>query len=189
MSTIFEVAPQAWRDDLMPASFRNALFHCEGNARESGRRIVEHEFPKKDLPYAEDMGRMARSFTIRAYLIVFQREQDSLFMKDYRIPRDRLIDALEREGPGELQLPTQSKQIVVCTRYRLNEEERFGGYCTMDITFQEYGVDPLFYTAPSNTASSLNSAAGALRQQTQRTLAPPNPSIGTGLPSSGQIDV
>jgi prophage DNA circulation protein len=195
MSTIFEVAtrqrgsiyqtsPQAWRDDLMPASFRNAYFHCESNARESGRRIVEHEFPKKDLPYAEDMGRMARSFTIRAYLIVFQREQDSsLFMKDYRIPRDRLIDALEREGPGELQLPTQPKQIVVCTRYRLNEEERFGGYCTMDITFQEYGVDPLLMVAPPDTASVIQGLAAQLRSQVQRTLQPPNPSRGTGLPA------
>jgi prophage DNA circulation protein len=180
MSTIFDV-PSAWRGSLMPAYFRQARFHCETNAVESGRRIVEHEFPKKDLPYAEDMGRHFREFTIRGYLIVFPRDDDDqLAQRDYRIPRDRLIVELEKEGPGQLQLPTQPIQDVVCTRYRLTEEERFGGFCTIDMTFQEYGIDPLLLVAPPNTASVLAGIAAQLRSQVQRTLKPPNPSIGTG---------
>jgi prophage DNA circulation protein len=183
MSTIYEANPTAaWRGDLMPAFFRQARFHCEMNARESGRRIVEHEFPKKDLPYAEDMGRHYREFTIRGYCMVFPRDEDTLFQIDYRKPRDALIEALESEGPGMLQLPTQPQQQVVCTRYRLTEEEKFGGYCTIDMTFQEYGVDPLIMVAPPNTANVLQGMAAQLRSQVQRALAPPNPSIGTGLP-------
>ena len=54
--------PSAWRGSLLPASFNGARFHTETNSRESGRRIVEHQFPKKELPYAEDMGRQAREF-------------------------------------------------------------------------------------------------------------------------------
>jgi prophage DNA circulation protein len=183
MSTIFEANPNAiWRQELMPAYFRLARFHCEANARESGRRIVEHEFPKKDLPYAEDMGRHFREFTIRGYCIVFPQNDDLLYSRDYRQPRDALITELEREGPGTLQLPTQPQQQVVCTRYRLTEEEKFGGFCTIDMTFQEYGVDPLLLVAPPNTANVLQGMAAQLRQQVQRALAPPNPSIGTGLP-------
>ena len=49
----------AWRSKWMPAKFRNARFHVESAVRESGRRIVSHEFPKRDVPYAEDMGRRA----------------------------------------------------------------------------------------------------------------------------------
>jgi prophage DNA circulation protein len=216
MTTIFDASPGAvWRQELMPASFRGAYFHCESNARESGRRIVEHEFPKKDYPYAEDMGRHFREFTIRGYCIVFPvvtdqqrqllvnsfghsqqrgvpvvlpppqwQDPNQLFVNDYRIPRDLLLTALETEGPGDLQLPTQQLQSVVCTRYRLTEEEKFGGYCVFDMTFQEYGVDPLLMVTPPNTAQVLAGIAAQLRSQVQRALQPPNPSIGTGEPTS-----
>jgi hypothetical protein len=60
-----------FRDELLPASFRGAPFFCEANSRDNGRRIIVHEFPKKDLPYAEDMGRKAKSFSIRAFCITY----------------------------------------------------------------------------------------------------------------------
>ncbi|WP_456779940.1 DNA circularization N-terminal domain-containing protein [Bradyrhizobium sp. USDA 3315] len=114
----------------MPASYNDARFHCEVNTRESGRRIVEHEFPKKELHYAEDMGRQAREFNVRGYCIVYPYDSEILlFRRDYRQARNLLIDVLEAERPGVLQLPTQPPQIVVCSRYRITEEERFGGYC------------------------------------------------------------
>ena len=101
----------------MPASFNGARFHCESNARESGRRIVEHQFPKKDDPYAEDMGRAAREFTIRGYCIVYPFDTgDGLHQMDYTLVRDALIAQLEAGGPGMLQLPTQPAQQVVCPR-------------------------------------------------------------------------
>src|ERR1700750_665841 len=127
MTNIFDL-PSGWRGSLMPASCTGARFHCESNARESGRRIVEHQFPKKDLPYAEDMGRAAREFTVRGYCIVFPFETGhGLRSLDYTVVRDALIAQLEADGPGTLQLPTQAAQQVVCPRYRVSEEERFGG--------------------------------------------------------------
>jgi prophage DNA circulation protein len=176
MSTIKSL-PSAWRDKLMPASFRGARFHCENNARESGRRIVEHQFPKKDLPYAEDMGRMARDFSVRGYCIVFgyDVDNDTLFLRDYTKPRDALLEQLEAEGPVLLQLPTQAPQMVVCPRYRLLEEERFGGYCVFDMTFQEYGLDPQQLAPSQSTATAVLQASQAVRDQVQRTLQPPEP--------------
>jgi prophage DNA circulation protein len=141
MSTIREL-PSAWRHELVLASFKNALFHCESNARECGRRIVMHEFPKKELPYAEDMGRRAKSFIIRGYCIQYPVDTgNTLFNPDYRVARNLLRDALDREGPGVLVLPLSRYEIVVCTQYRLTEEEKFGGYCVFDMQFQELGVD------------------------------------------------
>ena len=173
MSNIFDL-PSAWRQDLMPASFSGARFHCESNARESGRRIVEHQFPKKELPYAEDMGRMARDFTIRGYCIVYPYDSEfTLYSRDYRVARDQLIAKLETEGPGVLQLPTQPSQLVVCPRYRLTEEERFGGYCVFDMTFQEYGYDPTQAAPDEATAAKIVAAAQALQGQVGRALAPP----------------
>ena len=174
MTGIFDL-PSAWRARMLPASFNGARFHCESNARESGRRIVEHQFPKKDLPYAEDMGRSAREFTVRGYCIVFPFDTgDGLRTIDYTVVRDSLIAALEAEGPGTLQLPTQPSQQVVCPRYRVNEEERFGGYCTIDMTFQEYGLDPLL-TAPSvATAAAVSDNAAEVEKQATKSLAPPS---------------
>jgi prophage DNA circulation protein len=129
-----------WRDALMPASFRGAEFHVEVGNAESGRRIVVHEFPKRDVPYAEDMGRRAVEFSVRAYCISFPSDMGGvLYRRDYRIARDRLGRQLETEGPGILQLPLLKPMAVVCQRYRLTEEQKAGGYCSFDIQFVESG--------------------------------------------------
>lgn len=132
-----------WRDNLVPASYRGAFFHVEAGSKENGRRIVEHEFPKKDDPYAEDMGRSAYAFTVRAYCISYMRDEDStLYRRDYRIARDLLLKVLQTEGDGVLQLPYLPPIHVVCARYRMTEEEKLGGYCTFDMQFLESGVPP-----------------------------------------------
>ena len=186
MVDIFHLTPNktSWRDDWLPAMYNGAPFFCEANSRESGRRIVQHQFPKKESPYAEDMGREAREFTIRAYCIVFVRDADDLYRRDYRKVRDKLIAALEQEGVGELQLSTQLPQQVVVHKYRMSEEERFGGFCTFEITFLEAGLDPLYDPGEEDTENTTNEAAQEVRNQVQRSLAPPNPSIGTGVISA-----
>lgn len=173
MSTIFDL-PAVWREKLMPASFKGMRFHCETNSRESGRRIVEHEFPKKELPYAEDMGRKAREFSVRGYCITYPFDTDiSLYNIDYRIARDRLVRALDAEGAGPLQFPTQLWEYVVCSRYRLSEEERFGGYCVFDMTFVEAGIDAQQVAPNIDTKFPLMTSADALRHRTIQLMAQP----------------
>ena len=169
MSTIRELAydgqgkiKSPWRADLQPARFRRAYFHVEANGIESGRRIVVHEFPKKNLPYSEDMGRRAFEFTVRGYCIQYPHDIDpneyaestmgsQLYRHDYRIARDLLADELNSGEPGTLYLPTMKGRevIVICPRYRLTEEDRSGGYCTFDMTFTELGAPPR-QPAPDN---------------------------------------
>jgi prophage DNA circulation protein len=142
MSTIRDIS-NPWRDELLPASFDGNPFHVEAGSKENGRRIVVHEFPKKELPYAEDMGRRAIEFSVRGYCVSFMFDTgDPLYMRDYRIARDLLRDRLESEGSGTLQLPSLPPMQVVCPRYRLSEEERLGGYCVFDMQFVEFGAKP-----------------------------------------------
>ena len=173
MTTITAIPNTIWRDQMMPATYKNARFHCEANAIESGRRIVQHEFPKKDLPYAEDMGRAAAMFTIRGYCIAYPIDNDDFFQRDSRQARNRLAQKLNEVGAGLLQLPTYKPLMVVCMRYRLTEEERFGGYCVFDMTFTEQGVDPSVYVPTADTAGLVNDASQALRSETQRVLSAP----------------
>jgi hypothetical protein len=150
VSTIRDLArPQGaypgspWRNRLLPARFDDSLFHVESGSREGGRRIVVHEFPKKEWPYAEDMGRKATEFTVRGYIIQFPYDSGiDLYSRDYTIARNRLQERLDTGGSGILQLPLQDPMEVVCTRYRMTEEERLGGYVTFDMQFVDQGTKP-----------------------------------------------
>ena len=168
-----------FRDAWLPASFRGSPFFIEATSRDNGRRIITHEFPKKDIPYSEDMGRKAKTFTIRGYCITYpitlDGENGALYNVDYRIVRDALLRALEAKGPGTLVLSTLPQENVVVTRYRLSEEERFGGYCTFDIEFSEYGLPPQYLTPSQNTNTAMNTAADTVRAQAAAGMAGPNP--------------
>jgi hypothetical protein len=172
MSTIRDL-PSAWRDGLLPAHFDGYPFHVEAHALQNGRRIVLHEFSKKDLPYAEDMGRSAFQFTVRGYCIQFPLDfQAPLWMRDYRIARDLLAERLDTGGPGKLQLPTATAKrppiFVVCSRYTLSEENRTGGYCVFDMTFVEVGAPPFKESISSET--QLLEKAGQLESRVLETL-------------------
>jgi len=158
-----------WRDELLPASFRGALFHVETGSKESGRRIVVHEFPKRDIPYAEDMGRRSMEFSVRGYCVTFPVDTSiDLYSRDYRIARDALIGALEQEGPAVLQLPTIKPMMVVCPQYRWSEETRAGGFCTFDMSFVEYGLAPS--AAENSTRDDLVANSEALRQRVLKVM-------------------
>jgi prophage DNA circulation protein len=169
MATIRDL-PSAWRKDLLPAHFDGRVFHVESGSRESGRRIVVHEFPKKDTPYAEDMGQKAISFTVRGYCIMYPHNEAgditgvaSLYQRDYRIARERLQERLETGKAGVLQLPTFKPLMVKCQRYRLSEEDKSGGYCVFDMQFVEAGLQP--FTPKTDTAENLREQSNALKNQ------------------------
>ena len=164
MSTIKDIH-LPFRDAWQGASFRGAAFFCEANARDNGRRVVVHEFPKKDDPFSEDMGRRAFSFTIRGYCITAIKSMGGAYNKDYRTPRNALISALEQQGAGTLILPTGLAGLqVMCTRYRVSEEEKLGGYCVFDMEFAEAGQQPNSATM-SSQATSQNVGAASTNLQ------------------------
>jgi prophage DNA circulation protein len=170
---IRNVSKAPWRDDLMPAHFDRNMFHVETGSREGGRRIVLHEFPKKDLPYAEDLGRIAAQFSVRGYCITYPVETGiPLYGLDYRVARDALQKRLDMGGAGMLQLPTFEPMLCVCARYRLTEEEKFGGYCVFDMQFQEWGAPP-FRETPS-AQQELQQRSAELRDQVLRAITDAN---------------
>ncbi|EGK8325810.1 DUF2313 domain-containing protein [Escherichia coli] len=58
-----------WRDNLYDASFRGVPFSVESDEGSFGRRVQVHEYPNRDKPYTEDLGRATRRLTINAYLV------------------------------------------------------------------------------------------------------------------------
>ena len=117
-----------WRERLQPASYNGAVFHVDTQARASGRRVALHEFPKRNVPYAEDMGRRARKFMVSGYVIG----------PDYTFARDDLIRALEGEGAGQLILPTEMQAdvlLVLVDQYSVSEQRQRGGTAQFDMSF------------------------------------------------------
>jgi hypothetical protein len=173
-----------FRRDLVPASFRDAQFHIETSSKQGGRRIALHEFPKKELPYAEDMGRHAFRFVVRAYCITYPFNfSQPLLWHDYRVARDLLQSRLDDGIPGQLTIPTLKPTGVgsatqmpmpiyaTCERYGMTEEDRAGGFVVFDIAFVEIGVPPN-RPVPNNRINTISQATAVVTTVINRTIAP-----------------
>ena len=89
-----------------------------------------HEYPLRDLPYADDLGRRAREFQVNGYVVG----------ENYLQERDALIEALEAYGPGELIHPKYGMlNVVVVGRVSIRESHSEGGIARFAITFAEAG--------------------------------------------------
>lgn len=123
----------AWRDDYRPGSFRGVPFHLKSSSSSGGRRTVLNEFPLRDQPMTEDMGRRARKFQLSMTVIG----------PDYMAQRDRLIAALETAGPGTLMHPFRGELLVaVIDGYSCEESTEQGGLARISATFVEAGEAP-----------------------------------------------
>lgn len=80
---------------LYEASFRGVPFHVTKIDLKVGRRTVTHEYPQRDKPYVEDIGRATRKLTFTAFVVG----------DDYIEQVEKLIKAVETEGPGTLVHP------------------------------------------------------------------------------------
>jgi prophage DNA circulation protein len=121
----------SWRDALRPASFRGVAFHVLSHSATFGRRSVLHQFPFRDLPYVEDMGRKAREIRVEGFLLG----------DDYTTALNALIAAIEQAGPGKLVHPTRGELTVSVTDEGLSVEEttREGGMARVRFSCIESG--------------------------------------------------
>lgn len=140
----------SWKEKLLAGSFRNVGFLIESAAGEIGRRVALHQYPLRDKPYAEDLGRQARRFTLDAFVLG----------PDYMTVRDALIDALETPGPGLLVHPYLGEMTVTVLEARGPQEStRQGGLARFSITFVESG-EKVFPAKKSDTSRLLQEKSG-----------------------------
>lgn len=143
---------EPWRSRLQPASFRGVGFKVDLSSFVGGRRTVTHEYPKRDLPSAEDMGRRARRYSLAAYIVG----------GDYDRQRDQLIQALEAEGPGTLVHPYLGQyQANVEQPFNIVERRDRGRMCEIEVTFVESGEAASMAPGQDNAARVGPAAATA----------------------------
>lgn len=117
-------------------------FEVESDDATFGRRVEVHEYPQRDMPYAEDLGRKARERNLTAFVIG----------DDYMTKRDALLAAFEKAGSGELVHPYYGRMVVTVTDVRVSHSFRDGGMCSFQISFVESGE--LAYPAAVNATST-----------------------------------
>lgn len=143
-------------ENLRPASFRGVAFEVESHSESGGRRVELHEYPLRDTPYAEDLGKKAGKWQIEAFLI-------SRKNSGYAEQRDKLREALNASGPGTLIHPYLGELSVSVDGYSLKETTREGGYCTFSISFVEAG-QPVEPDVEKDTAANVLDKAEAAKE-------------------------
>lgn len=148
---------------LRQASFRGVQFEVDDADESGGRRLARHEYPLRDLPFAEDLGRKAGEWRIRAFII-----QGRSY--DYVQARDALRKALTAYGPATLIHPWLGELTVAVDRFSLRETTSKGGYCEFDIDFVEAGQreNP---GARADTAQAVAASAGNCRRALRQSFA------------------
>lgn len=141
-----------WIDNLQDASLRGVPFKVDDDEATFGRRTQTHEYPGRDKPFVEDLGRATRRFSVQAYLIG----------DDYFEQRNRLIEAIEKPGPCTLVHPYYGEMTVTVTddvRVRHTRDE--GRMCRVEFSFVESG-QLSFPTAGIATGTKLADSCSAL---------------------------
>jgi prophage DNA circulation protein len=123
----------------LDGSFLGIPFHLSRESGEGGRRGPLHEYPDRDIPYFEDLGRKAKSWDLEIYFI--GPTADVL---------GPAFDALLQRGlPGTLILPGLRRERVVARSWRYQKEVDEGNWVAFQVSFVEAGRNAL----PASVAS------------------------------------
>ena len=153
-------ASVAWLASLQPASFRGVPFGVLTSECRFGRRVSVHEYPYRDTPWVEDIGRSARRISLVGFLIT-----DSAIYGggDVLAQRERMIAACEEAGSGTLVHPTLGKLTVNLSENGFAVTERIdsGRYFEISFSFIEAG-QRVFPSIIASTGDAVSSAADAV---------------------------
>jgi prophage DNA circulation protein len=138
----------AWKDNLRPASFRGIPFYVDSSQKTGGRRVQFHEFPDRDNPYAEDLGRVGKTYKIDGHILG----------DDYDLIKKQLEQAADKDGPGELIHPYFGTLFVQLGAFSIDEDTKEGRIAK--VSFQFYETTDLRYPKPlEDKAKALSDAS------------------------------
>lgn len=153
-------AIQKWKAKLRPASWRKIDFFVDSSTYAGGRRGTDHEFPDRNIPYADDTGRKGKKYDVQAYLVG----------SEYLSKKNDLIAALEKDGPGELVHPFYGNVRVEARDFTVEERADKGGYVRITVKFTEAG-SLSFPKVGEDSGFLVSSSAGALSDAAQADFA------------------
>jgi prophage DNA circulation protein len=134
---------------LRPASFGGIAFVVLAGSARFGRRQVVHEYPYRDTPWIEDMGRAVRRFSVSAFLV-----GDDVIAR-----REKLISRVESKGAADLVHPTFGQLRVTLSDFTCTEKWDQGRYFELEMSFIEAGERRF----PASTGSALSKVMASVQ--------------------------
>ena len=116
-----------WKEEYQAGMLGGVPFVTKNSDIELGRAIVSHEYPKRDQDFDEDMGKKARRYSLRCFVIG----------DDYRTQRDQLIKVIESPGPHTLVHPFFGSMRITIIDCRQSESTAEGGMARFTLGFKE----------------------------------------------------
>ena len=141
-----------WTKTLWPASYKGAPFWVENDSLPDGRRLVVHEFPNRDEPFVEDMGRKAGTIEVTAYV--------ASDLADVEAQALRGLAALK--GAGPLVLPVWGVLDAHLQDVKPAHDKSKLGYVALTMTFVRAGADAPLVTVESLAQLVFDAAEGAV---------------------------
>lgn len=128
----------AWKDNLRAASFRGITFQVEESENTVGAREVVSEYPLRQTPLVEWLGRKARTYRITGFLVG----------ENYAAVLAKLVRAFEKPPAGypfrvgsTLVHPYLGEIRVVGQMLRYRETFREGRMVRLEMQFVEAGLE------------------------------------------------
>lgn len=142
-------------EQLLPASFRGIPFEVTASSIRAGRRTVVHEYPQRDKPYVEDIGRATRQITLEAFVVG----------DDYIVRAKKLLGAIEQPGAGTFVHPWLGEMRVTLSAVSELKFDNALGQASVTFTATEAGElefpsgDTDFESAVLEAADGLSESA------------------------------
>ncbi|MFC7611763.1 DNA circularization N-terminal domain-containing protein [Teichococcus aestuarii] len=143
----------SWQDALRPATWRGLPFAVWHTDTQVSRRVAPHEYPYRDTAWVEDLGRGMRRLSVLGFLVG----------DDCLDQQDRMIEAAEREGPGELMHPTLGLRQVSLVNLATTSRHDLGRVVELSFQFLEAG-ERVYPEFGQDGLSSILAAADAADQ-------------------------
>ncbi|MCL1618331.1 DNA circularization protein [Ralstonia pseudosolanacearum] len=134
----------AWKDNLLPASFRGVAFEVIETEDVLQRAVVEHEYAYVDGADTEDLGEKARPLSIQA---IFWGDDYEFRLRDF-------IKVLQEPGDGELVHPVFGTRQVQLISSRIRHTAEMPDAATLVLEFKESRVGQPFFNATITAAKT-----------------------------------
>ena len=135
---------------LQHFKFRGVEFDGLESRLSGGRRVVLHEYPQRDDPSTDDMGRKARKWSIHAFLAGTEIQKR----------RKQLLEACEKSGSATLVHPILGNLNVICETYDITDTISAKSYTEFSMEFIDAGT---VFVAAVSKLSKMQALAAAFR--------------------------
>lgn len=136
----------------LTASFRGVTFFVEASEISAGRRVVTHQYPQRDEPFTEDLGRAARVFSLSAFVLG----------DDCIEQAQALRDAIEQPGPGTLVHPEFGELQVIAQPGGSMSFDQARRRVRFSLSFVEAGLNAFPESGQATQSASREAADGLM---------------------------